>query len=139
VPVNLPASSRQLGSPNHQAADAIAAALKSAGFSSPGLKVYVFLMKGLNESLLAIDIDPTQAETVLSGTNAETVFLKAIASSPVLERHRITRFVLTSSGSDAQGTYGLTITMPMTVVQGMANGTMTEAQAQSQIAIQITR
>jgi hypothetical protein len=110
---------------NEAAAAAISDALRRSGLNMAGIGVYVFPMKKAEGSLLVIDAPdtaPAFSATQAAGPD-EKAFAQALLSAPA--GANITRLAMNIRSRDAQGPYILTMTMPMTALQGIANGTTT--------------
>lgn len=129
-----------LGSPNAEAAAEVLQELEKVGFDLPGVSVHVYPIVGLGKSMLALDVDLSVA---MAGQSSESPDMEklwpAIVSAPAVKDDDITRFALYMHGTDDKGPYSLTMTMPMSAVQGMVDGTLSESDAQQQMLMKTER
>jgi len=124
-------------SPDYDSSDALAEVVRSAGFDAPGTIVLVLLITGLNESLLVID---TQIEIQAAAGDQEapldnTAVLAALLSSPAFKSANVSRLVfqLRAPGE----TTVLMITVPVSTLESLVDGSITPEEAQMDYRYQI--
>jgi hypothetical protein len=100
----------EVGSPDFEAADAIAADLGLGGILPDQGGIWVFPVAGTDERLLVFEVYPA-AEDLESETNED--LFEAIVASQAVADAGVTRFVFHYFDADEQGEYVLTMTVPL--------------------------
>lgn len=131
-------SNATLGANNVAAAKQINDALKAAGDTN-GITAFVYPMKESQGNLLDLEVDGSKLSASNTSGNGSDKLLAAVANSPAMKSANITQVALNVTGVDAKGKYLLTIALPASVLPAMANGTISQSQAQQQVKFQITR
>jgi len=119
VRLNLPSGGADAllgGTPNRPAAAEVTAALKGAGFDLRGVEVLVLPLTGLNQSLLVAEFDEAKGASLPADP---TKLLVALAKAPAVKAANVTRVAFDVRGSDSKGPYLLTLSLPMTAVDGL--------------------
>jgi hypothetical protein len=106
--------------------------LRRAGVNMQGIDVFVLPLRA-GGTMLVVDAPLSASAALGSGTSNEKALYKAIADSPYTRYYKISQLMINMRGRDSQGDFVITMGLPMTVITGLANGTMTDAQAQPQI------
>jgi hypothetical protein len=123
------------GAADWQAESEIASALDGVGLAAD---VYVFPISGTQEWLLVLEVSEDAIAPILDNVVWDAV-MQALLDAPAVQDGRITRLAVNLHTSDEQGPFVLTITLPMSAVQGSADGTMTDEEVQAQTLTQIDR
>jgi hypothetical protein len=136
----LTAAGGSIGSVDGQTTTAVETALRQGGYDLTGVLVLVEYMRGTgDQQALILDVDAKKATTLSGklGTEAELrKFLAALTSSPLVRRSKVTRVIVNVKDTDPQqGPYTLTMVMSLDTAEGIAKGTVTQAQMQSQVQI----
>jgi len=110
--------------------------MRQAGFNMTGIDVKVISVRGTPDQMLVVNIDGKKATALnASATNQadQKKLLTAITAPPILKASGVTRLSIFIKDSDPQqGPYTLVMTMPFATAEGLAKGTITDAQAQQQ-------
>jgi hypothetical protein len=137
-PASAPGAS--LGSSDSRAADEVEQSLKAAGFNLTGLRVAVFLMRETGgEHMLVLDINAKAATSLtnaVSNTADQKKLLTALTSPPLLKQRKVTRVMININDTDPkEGPYTVIMSMTFATAEGIARGSLTEAQMQQQVQI----
>jgi hypothetical protein len=124
------------GRPDREAAAEVVNALRSAGIDLKGIEVFVLPASGLNQSLLVAEIDQAKGATL---PKDPMKMLSTLAGSSAVSKANITRVSFDFHGRDSKGAYVLTMSLPMGTVDALAKGSLSSADAQSQMLVQLTR
>lgn len=111
MPVEPPEETALLGSNNEEAATAVRAYFEATGADLTGLGVFVFPVADVGESLLVFDAD-VDAMAELGGDGGDEVFAE-LQNLPELRDGNVTRVVVNLRGTDAEGPYLITLTLPI--------------------------
>jgi hypothetical protein len=121
------------GSPDAATAAAVTRHLEDAGFDLTGVEISVLPVSGLDGSLLVFDITD-EAEGLLSSDDGGEAFVKTFLSAPEMTEASVNQLVLTYRGSDEQGSYVATVTIPIAKLEAaLASGTNVGDQLRVQI------
>jgi hypothetical protein len=129
-----------VGGANNETAATIARdTLQRSGMSMNGIDAYVFPVEGTAESILVLDSNIAGVQSQPSTPGSDDRAMAALVASPELKAANVTRIVFVIRGTDSVGPYAITMTMPFTTLDAMSKGTLTDAQAQQQMGIEVTR
>ena len=130
-----------LGGPDRTAGAAAAKALSAAGFDLSGATVLVLPIAGRDESLLVVeyDVDAAPAAASSGPTEDSLAGLEALVKDPTLQAAHVTRIVMLFRGTDEQGGFVLTMSLPMSALVGLASGALSSTDAQSQLFFEMKR
>ena len=125
---------------DERAVKAITDALLRAGVNMTGIRVYVFAMTQGAGSILVMeapDSAPAFASNQTTTPAQNRAFAQALLSAP--PESKIRQFVLNVRTADQRGPYVLMMTAPITMIEGIARGTLSEEAAASQVKTAIRR
>jgi hypothetical protein len=132
-----------LGGPlNGQAAAGFADALRGAGLDPAWVKIDVLPLGDSSESLAVFAIDTTKPNAPTSSTLSDIGnILRAVSSAQAARDAGVTRIAVSLRAQDKGGTFVLTLTVPMSVLQAVAagQGTLSQPEYARQVVYQMTR
>jgi hypothetical protein len=111
------------GAPDLDAADEIAAGLKAAGLDLTGVHLYVLPITGFDGSLLILRVD--QPATSSDGKADPEPILKYLVDSPAMKAAKVVRLALIFSGTDEQGPFVATVSLPISALAAVGSGELT--------------
>jgi hypothetical protein len=123
------------GAADWEAEAEIAAALDSVGLAAD---VYVFPISGTDGWLLVIEVSQDAVEPLFDSVVSDAV-MQALVDSPAVQAGHISRLAINLHTADEEGPFILTITLPMSAVEGSVRGTMTDEAVQAQTLTEIER
>jgi hypothetical protein len=138
-PPAIDAPGGSIGPTDVQATKAVEASLREAGFNLTGVRAKVFAVRGTPDQMLVLSIQAKQATALSAALNSQAdqrKLMTALTAPPILKGVRVTRLAINIDDTDPQqGPYTVVMTMSFATAEGIAKGTVTEAQAQQQIEI----
>lgn len=137
VPVDIPpeiADDRLRAPADTAAAESFTSALQQAGVDLTGVEVWVFPVSGTGESLLVFEVDDrAQAAAGSAEDDGGETLRRLLLSDPGLQAANVTRLVMNYHGTDDQGPFTMSFTLPISAI-AEAGGDITE-----DVLTQVTR
>ena len=130
------------GNNNVKAAEEMKAVIQKAGVNVTGAEFFVFPIRGTVNTMLVIDA-PSSAPMFSSSSSASAMnsdaemkkFAAAIVASPTIKTARITSLTMNVRDKDQQGPLVVTFGLPITALEGLAKGTLSDAELQKQMVL----
>jgi hypothetical protein len=149
IPVNLPAATSpggSLGAPDAGTDKALNDAIKKSGITIAGTAATIQPMRALkDQSMLILEVDdkalPSSASSANPAASQDLAKLvQVINGTPQVKAANVTRLTYIVYSSDKDGPFTTIMTMPMTVLEGLARpGGAASPDLLKQIQVQIKR
>lgn len=114
------------GTPNRRAAAFVSEQIKAAGLSQTGLEVFVLPISGTHDELLVVDMDAAAGAVYPTDP---LPLLKALLTVQNLEIANVTRIAINYRGTDKDGPYVFTLTLPLSTAAQLTSGAISQDQA----------
>jgi hypothetical protein len=135
-PAAIPGTSAVLGGSDRRTAAALTSLLKGSVLDQPGVAIYVFPIAGAGGSLLVLEMDAAKGA---SFSGDPLPLSKALVASDAAKNAHLKQVAVNYRATDSQGPYILTMTLPISVVEAFAKGTISQKDAENQTPFEIKR
>ena len=115
--------------------------LVESGLDLSGLELWVLSMGTGEGALLVLEIDEAKAGTLLADEEAFQDALTNLLSAPAIDDASITQIAFNYYGTDDEGAYVATITMPLALARASASGDgeLSADAASGEFLVELTR
>jgi hypothetical protein len=129
-----------LGStPDYRAAAALTRTLEGAGMPPGAFAVYVLPISGTDSSLLVLEVDDQNPDVDGISEEVLTGMFSALVEAPETSNANVVRLALNYQTTDEQGPATVVLTLPIDIVAGYLDGTVSDEQFSQNVKFLVHR